>query len=55
MCKNCGQSDNVNCLCGHHGVVVIMKKCSDHEIYRYITKIFIEPRKFGAMQYAPIQ
>ena len=37
--KNCGRSDNVNCLCGCHGMEVIMKKCSDHEIF--ITKIYI--------------
>ena len=38
-CKNCGQSDNVNCPHGHRGAEVITNKHSDHEIF--IMKIYI--------------
>ena len=38
-CKNCRQSDNVNCQRGCRGTEVITKKLSDHEIF--ITKIYI--------------
>ena len=38
-CKNCGQSDNMNCQHGRCGVEIITKKLSDHEIF--IMKFYI--------------